>query len=241
MDLIPESAQAVDWYGPLLLNDEDVADRLRTLGQQVQELVPECVAMSLSLIEQGVTLTIASSGHHASLLDGVQYADDGPCLRAMDRDEILAWANVTEGGAGDAEERWHAFAVASAAVGVASSLSLPVLSEGRVVGGFNLYASTLDAFDRHHDELADLLGAWSEGATTNADLGFATRELARHAPQVLHASVQLSVAAGILARIVGCDPEEAVARLRRAAVQATVPLEELVDNVIAAFPRDNTA
>lgn len=233
MDLLPESAQADDWFGPFLINDEDAALRLRELGIEVEALVPDCIGMSLSLIEHGVTFTVASRSERSTLLDAMQYADGGPCLRAMDHAAILSWA---EDGA---EESWHAFAVASASAGVASSLSLPILRSDTVIGGFNLYASSLHAFDPHHERLAVLLGAWAGGATTNADLGFSTRDLARQAPQVLQDSFELSVAAGVLARVVGCDHDEAVARLEQAAEQAAMPLPALVGGIVRLFQSDD--
>ena len=51
-----------------------------------------------------------------------------------------------------------------------STLSIPLMSDGRVYGGLNLYGGTPRAFDGHHDELAELYGGWAGGAVTNADL-----------------------------------------------------------------------
>ena len=50
------------------------------------------------------------------------------------------------------ELQWLLFARTSAANGVADSLSLPLRQNGRVTGSVNLYASTPNAFDGHHDE-----------------------------------------------------------------------------------------
>jgi hypothetical protein len=74
---------------------------------------------------------------------------------------------------------------ASAAHGVASSLSLPLLRVGGVVGSVNLYASTPDAFEGHHGDLADAWGSSPAAVVANADLSFATRLEAVEAPQRL--------------------------------------------------------
>lgn len=127
----------------VLSSDDDLLDQLLVVGRAVRRVVPTCRGLSLALVEQGVTLTLVASDEDALALDAVQYLD---------------------------ERGWHLFAAASAARGVASSLSLPVLREGVVVGSVNLYAATARAFDGHHHELVDLLGAWAGGAVTKADL-----------------------------------------------------------------------
>ena len=195
MEPIPETAQADDAYGPFLLDDQDLLPLLGDLGRRLTTLVPDCVALSISLIRSGVTFTVASIGARALSLDGVQYSDAGPCLNAMDLDETVAWS------VDDVEERWHLFSLAAAAVGVASTLSFPIVREDAVLGGFNLYASTPHAFDGLHATIADLLSAWPSNATTNADLGFSTLTAARAAPQVLRDATRMSMAAALLARL----------------------------------------
>ena len=73
------------------------------------------------------------------------------------------------------------------------------MTGGRVVGGVNLYASTPDAFDGHHDEVAEACGAWAEGAVTNADLSFSSRIRASAAPERLRDRGVVDVATGFVA------------------------------------------
>ena len=120
------------------------------------------------------------------------------------------------------EGRWLLFARTSAAVGVASSLSLPILRDGQVIGGINLYASTANAFTGHHDKLADALGASASEVVTNADLSFATRLRAARAPAQLRAAQEIETATGLLAARYDQDVDSARARLRDAAARAGV-------------------
>jgi hypothetical protein len=55
------------------------------------------------------------------------------------------------------------FAHAGAAQGVASTLTLPILENREVVGSVDLHASDPHAFEGHHDELANALGASALG------------------------------------------------------------------------------
>ena len=103
-----------------------------------------------------------------------------------------------------------------------STLSLPILRGDQVVCGVNLYASTPDAFDGHHDELADACGAWAQGVVTNADLTFTSRLRAAAAPTRLRENAFFDAATGYVAAHQDIDTEAAAAKIREAAVRAGV-------------------
>lgn len=224
---IPETTEADDEWGPFTWGGSDLLERFIAVSAQVRELVPECVGMSISLREEGITLTLVASAHEIAVLDAVQYVDSGSCVTALEDGELVA-----AGDASTVEERWRLHAAATAAHGVESTLSLPLLGDGDAVAGFNLYASSSTAFDGRHDELAALLGAWADGAITNADLSFRTRDLAKDAPAVLRESAGLAVAGALLARSLGLEQDAAEERLRQAALRAAVPLPALVRSMV---------
>jgi hypothetical protein len=119
--------------------------------------------------------------------------------------------------------RWTMFARSSAAAGVHSSLSMSIADgEGRVAGGVNLYASTVEAFTGLHEALAEALGGSADSVIMNADLGFSTLERARQALEVLHDRARIDTAVGILAAQHREDPDRALARLLHAAQRANV-------------------
>ena len=133
------------------------------------------------------------------------------------------------------EQSWASFAASLSTSGVRSSLSLPVRRDGVVIGSFNLYGASTTAFEDRHVELARVLGAWAEGAVSNADLDFTTREMARRAPEVLRESTRLALAAALLAKGQDLTVEDAEERLRTAAARAGVTLPALVEAMIAAL------
>ena len=124
------------------------------------------------------------------------------------------------------------FARASAVHGVQSSLSMPLLDQGRVVGGVDLYASTRDAFRGHHDELARIVSAHAPDAVQDADLSFSTRERAAAAPGVLAAQADIDMAVGLIAASQGVDTETALERLRDAAARSRSTDGEVARTVI---------
>lgn len=69
-------------------------------------------------------------------------------------------------------ERLRQRAQRSAARGIQSTLSIPIVDGETVMGGVNLYGSRASTFDGRTHEFAELFGAWAAGAITNADLTF---------------------------------------------------------------------
>lgn len=136
------------------------------------------------------------------------------------------------GGASISERDWQDFARAAAAGGIGSTLSLPILEGERVIGTVNLYAASPEAFTGRHNALAVIFDAWAPGAMTNADLTFATRETARHAPQKLRDDSRIQMAAGVIAFRAELPVDEAHHLLTEAARRAGVAAADLAEIII---------
>lgn len=228
---VPETREAFDWLGTF--GDDHVEKSFMRMSRRVREIAPDCVAMSLSVLEGDLTFTVQTDRPGASLLDAVQYLDGGPCLEAMEAQELEATADLPLD-----EGRWQMFARAEAMVGISSTLSLPIVEGGHVVGGVNLYGATSDAFDGNHEELAHACGAWSAGAVTNADLGFRSRVRAAATPGRLWDSGDVNLAAGVVAEKSGWDVGEAGRRIVTAASQAGVSEAEFARFILQAHVED---
>jgi GAF domain-containing protein len=226
MEPLPETRAAL---AELVSFDEpDVDELLRDLGDRASEIVPDLVGLSLGLAAEGLTFTLIASGSAASAVDAAQYLDGGPCVEVSEgRSESV---EVRTDDPLD-EERWNLFARVSAAVGVASSLSLPLVRGGKRIGGVNLYASTSSAFAGHHEELADLLGSSAAEAVSNADLSFSTRLEAAAAPGRLRDRIDVDTAVGLIAAMSGAGFETARRRLTDAAARAGLT-ESMVARVV---------
>ncbi|MCD4535527.1 GAF domain-containing protein [Nocardioides sp. cx-169] len=228
MEPIPETVQAIEQFGPFVIETEDLLVELLVKADEVRDVVPQCLGLSLASNEDEVTFTVVATARELAMLDAVQYVADGPCLRAVRDREILGFEReeVLD------EQGWQLFAGASAAASVASTLTLPILEEEQVIGSVNLYAATPDAFHGHHEEVAGIFGAWAEGAVTNADMSFATRELAEAAPGLLREELDLTVASGMVASREGIDLDSARRRMQNAALRAGVTELQLARTII---------
>lgn len=231
MQPIPQTVEAVD---VLSRYDErpDLLGVLQGLGDQVHAMVPESVGLSLSWARHGVTFTLAASDEEMALFDALQYLEDGPCTRAVTTGHGIA----TNHEALMDEGAWRDFAGVTAARGIRSTLSFPLTEYGQVVGSANLYAATDSAFEGHHQELADVLGAWAPGAVRNADLAFTTRRTAEFAPATLKAEAVISQAVGMMMARRNIDADTAREQLEDAAMRAGISTSQLASALLSLRP-----
>ena len=237
LEPLPETHDALRRIGQW--SDRDLTAELTHQGDLVEDVVPNLVGMSLALVSNGLTFTIAASREHLALLDAIQYAFGGPCVDAALHDVTVLGGDL-DGGLLD-EQRWVEFARASAANGVMSTLSLPVHVDGRVVGGVNLYAATPHAFSGKEQRVADILGAWAPGAVHNADLSFSTRGAARRAPHVLQDLAVLDQATGVVVAAHGVDEAEARRIISDAAYRAGQDELTVAHELVRSFGVDDDA
>jgi GAF domain-containing protein len=232
MEPIPETLEAIDELNPSIV-DLDLLEHLTELASRAQEIVPDLLGVSIGRVEQGLTFTLVATTAEIAVLDAVQYIAGGPCVEGADSTEPREF---NEGNVLD-EETWRLFAEATAARAVRSTLTLPVLTDERVVGTVNLYAASRRAFVGHHHALAEVFGAWAAGAIANADLSFSTRKAAETAPRQVQEQHVIDVATGIVAAQLGVDVDTALAHLRDAAAESGVTLVQLARTIVHARGR----
>ena len=212
MQLLPQSREALDEY---VATVDDLEHELRVIEGWAVRTVPECVAMSVTFLDDDLTFTLVASPG-----PGVAGVGEGS---ATSTDEV-----PVEGASADLSEAaldegwWAEMARSRAWAGIASTVSLPVVDHGRVVLTIDLYASTAHAFHGRLDALADALGASQAGAVTNADLGFDSRRRAEEAPGRLRDQRVIDVAVGLLAAREGVDVDRARALLLACAQRAGI-------------------
>jgi GAF domain-containing protein len=224
---VPQSKEAFDWLASY--GNVGVEESIVQMGHRVREIVPDCVGVSLTVADGDLTFTMMVDRPGAALLDAMQYLDGGPCVAAVEHGQLWTTQDLPTD-----EEMWRLFAQAEALTGVESTLSLPVMTGDEVTGGVNLYASTPNAFDGHHDEVADACGAWAQGAVTNADLSFSSRIRASATPGRLRDRGLVDVATGLVSEHEGMGLDSAAERIRQAAARAGVTTADFARFIIAA-------
>jgi GAF domain-containing protein len=233
MDMSPvsQTREAFEWLGGF--SGRELEHKVTRMARRVREIAPGCVALSLSVSNGAITFTVMADRSDAAFLDAVQYLDGGPCLSAIHNKGVEATSDLPTD-----EDRWQMFAKAEALMGISSTLSLPLIEEGQIIGGVNLYGATNDTFDGHHEEIAEACGAAALGAVTNADMGFSSRVRAAATPSRLKSRGRLDLASGLVAQQQGIDLTEAEARIRRAAAHGDVSATEFATFLIDAHAED---
>lgn len=234
LEPLPETQEAIDEY--LEWSEPDVGQVLADLATQVLDVVPDTVALSLTLIRDELTFTLAARNLATAAVDAMQYLDQGPCEAALETGDVVA---ISVDDLLD-EQHWMLFAQAAAAVGIRSTLSLPLRQQGRVIGGINLYASTSQAFAGRHDAVAALVGARAEEAVRNADLSFSSRRRAVDAPRRLRELNQIDTALGILMARFDETEDRARQRLTRAAAQGGMTAASLARALVDLYDNQDS-
>lgn len=231
MEPIPETTAAL---AQIDVVDPELVAGLAAAARRVTAIAPDCVGMSLAAAKDGVVFTLVASNQRTALLDAFQYLDGGPCVDALRGERLLAadTDDITN------EASWQLFAQGTAEARVASSLTLPVIASGRVVGTVNLYSASGDAFSGRHEALAEVFNAWAPGAVTNADLSFRTREEAREAPRRLEEEATVNQAVGVLVAAQHIDPVAARNRIKDAARRTGLDEAQVAEGVLKLWLHD---
>ena len=83
LELLPESREALAEI--VTMEDPELDEELVEMGRLARGLVPELVALSLSVVEEGVTFTLVAPNSAVAALDATQYIDGGPCVEVVVR------------------------------------------------------------------------------------------------------------------------------------------------------------
>ena len=125
----------------LLASGRDLNSFLDDLVHLAARQVPRSEACGLTLNRDSTGVTVASTGPLADRADERQYeVDTGPCLESMRTGTVVRVRDMAT------EERWPPYPERAAQLGVRSSLSLPLVVEGRSSGALNLYATEPGVF-----------------------------------------------------------------------------------------------
>ena len=206
-------------------NETDLLDDLKHKGSKLTKLVPDCVGLSVASPEHGVTFTLIASDRQLAFLDGIQ-----------DLCGSMEMASRPDPHPGDVdqdsldEETWQLLAMASAARGVVSTLTMPIVKDGCMPG-----RSTCTAHPARRSPspraAGRALGGLGARCGENADLSFSTRRDAEQAPRRLRNESTVSQAA-CRGRVRGRQPVDAHRRIREAALRAGITEEQLAEAVI---------
>jgi len=213
----------------LLLATEDVEDFLQELVAIAVATIGGDISAGVTVSRDGHPATVTSSDAHAARFDEVQYGhDEGPCLTAMRTGQLVLIDDL----AGD--ERFGKYRPRALALGVRSSLSLPLDGGSHAVGALNLYSRSAHAFGPVQQAEAQRFANEASRALTLAARFAHNVEITDQLRAALISRTSIDQTIGIIMGQNRCDADAAFAVLRAASQNRNVKLRTVASEIILA-------
>jgi len=228
----------MDWYSldraaaaselqQLLIETEHISGFLNELTRYAAEAIAPGLSCGLTLERDGQPLTVASNGSLAVGMDEVQYGHhNGHCLTAMRTGETVIIINL----AGD--DRWGSYRLDALAHGIASALSIPLLSGPGMRGALNFYARQPAVFDPDRQRRAEELSGEASRALRLAIRMSDQVALTANLEAALAARAVIDQAIGIIMGQNRCGATESFELLRRASNHRNIKLRDVASEIV---------
>lgn len=180
----------------------------------------------VTVLRDGLPRSLYPDAATHSAIEAYQYsADDGPIMQAIrTRERVLV-------GSMDDENRWDEYPSRATADGVLSSLTLPLVAGGQVLGAITFYSSNRHAFTTDFllgGLVADLAATGLWCLLKHADRGRMEDQL----QEALLSRATIDQAKGILMARERCSPDEAFDLLRRSSQNHNAKLRDLASRIV---------
>jgi GAF domain-containing protein len=184
--------------------------------------IPEFEHVSISERHRDGTIeTRAGTDQLPWDLDEVQFDQrQGPCVDALEHEPVVQVEHLRH------EQRWPRYIPAAAAAGVRSQMGVRLFSDGRHVGGLNLYSTSHDQIDPDTAETARLFA-------THAGVVLGHVQQEHHLNQALQHRKVIGQAIGILMERYRIDPDRAFEFMVRASSTGHIKLRDVADELVS--------
>jgi GAF domain-containing protein len=232
------AASATAELQELLLATEDITGFLDHLATLAVTVLPADTSCGITLRRDHRAMTVSSSDTRASQVDEIQYGhDEGPCLHALHTGQVVVVDDLA------ADDRWGAYQMPALAHGIRSSLSLPLRTNGDVIGALNIYASTPHAFGPQEQRAACRFADETSRALALAVRIADRTEMSDHLQTALVSRAVIDQALGIIMGQNRCTADEAFDVLRTISQNRNIKLRDIAADMVTAVsgrpPADN--
>jgi GAF domain-containing protein len=211
----------------MLLDDEELEDTLRRVAQLAAATLPTCDVADVTLIREGQPMTKGATDERARAVDAAQYASGaGPCLDAWRHGRISHLPSIRT------DTRWPQFNQAADAVGILSTLAVPLQVRGEVIGALNLHSFREHSFSDSDDQIAQLFAGQAAVALANAQTHAAAVSLAAQLHDALESRGTIEQAKGILVAQQHCSPDDAFELLVQRSQHENRKLRLVADDIV---------
>lgn len=227
VSLSHETALELAKLAGIALTEPDLDTALIAVTRVAVGTVEACDGCSLTMRDRGVPAAPVASDDWALELDRLQFVEqEGPCLDCMREGSVMRTPDL----AGDG--RFPNYGPKAAERGAQSTLSLPLVADGRTVGALNLYSRHPDAFDSETVAVGELLAAHASLAISAATAYYSSRDLAEQMRQALDSRAVIEQAKGVLLAQHGGKPDDAFAMLVELSQRSNRKLRDVAQSVV---------
>jgi GAF domain-containing protein len=205
----------------------ELDDVLTRVAQFAVSAIPGADGVGLTLLEAGRANTMVASSTFVAEVDAIQYGiDEGPCITSA-----AEGRTVCSGELGT-DPQWPHFGPQIGHLGVHSALSIPLITNGDVLGAMNVYAHEPNAFDEHGARIGELFAEPAAIAVQNAHVLAQARRLATQLQLALANQATIDQAVGILLSRHGGNPEQAMDQLAQASREQDERLHTVASRIV---------
>ena len=227
-------ADALAALSRFLVTDLSVGETLHRIAAITIEAISGAEIAGMTMLgedEQPTTAVYTDEG--SPEIDTGQYESGrGPCLDAWRRKEIVRVDDMERGA-----EHYPEFAALALSHGVASTLSLPLVSGGTGIGALNLYARQRDGFSPDDEVIGTELAATAAVVLANVAAYWTAFDLGQQMNEAMQSRAVIEQAKGMLmAQSPDLTPEQAFDMLRRASQRENVKLREIAERIVSRRP-----
>jgi GAF domain-containing protein len=212
----------------VLLSEESLQSSLDLVCSMAEETIPGTDGAGVTLVRNGKKVTAAyTDGELVKKADDIQYQlDEGPCISAL-REKATFRINAMS-----TETRWPRWTPEAKAMGIGSSVSVPLLVRDQAIGAAKVYSSE----ENHYDEWAErVLKMFADQAAillANASDYAGAKEMTDQLKVALETRDTIGMAKGILIIQEGVDEEGAFDMLRNASQHENIKLRDIARQLI---------
>jgi ANTAR domain-containing protein/GAF domain-containing protein len=220
--------------------DLDAAEvRLNRLVNLILETAVEAIGFSAATISarhaEGVS-TMGATDQRLIELDDAQYQGGGPCVAVLDQSEPIFLED-----AADAEHRWQHFAEAATHLGVHSTLSLHIPTDGdEVAASLNLYARERVSLSERQLRLGISYAEQLAATLQSVDAYKSTARVAINMAEAMRTRAVIEQAKGMIMAEEHIGAEEAFERLTTLSQRANVKLRDIARELVERRSRPPT-
>jgi GAF domain-containing protein len=216
----------------LVLNSVDVSaflEELAVLTASTLSTASKPLHCGVTVVRHGKPRVAASSDHHARSLDELQNAfDDGPCLTALQRHEIVLVQDVSR------ERRWPEYVGAASDQGIGFILAIPLELAGEAEAVVNLYVeepASLSPLDI--DTARNFVDNAAKSLRLALKLGN-LRDTSNDLTAAMQSRATIDMAVGVIMAQNSCTHDEAIHELTRSSGARNARLRETAAVVVGA-------